>query len=73
MPINSKYSNQEVQQLLDAIFSAFEQHQAPVDLQLMVLGDATTNILNGRVSIDSRKKIADRFAQALLQSLHTAQ
>lgn len=70
MPVNSKYSTENVQQLLDAVFDIFDKNQTPVDLQLMILGDATSNILNNRVSAASRQKLADQFASALRGSLH---
>ena len=46
MPIVSKYNNEQFDALMNDLITALEQHKAPVDLSLMVLGNLTTNIIN---------------------------
>ncbi|PLM06176.1 hypothetical protein CWN02_18505, partial [Klebsiella pneumoniae] len=38
MPQISRYSDQQVEQLLSELTNVLESHKAPVDLSLMVLG-----------------------------------
>ena len=47
MPIVSKYNNEQFDALMNDLITALEKHKAPVDLSLMVLGNLTTNIING--------------------------
>jgi len=69
MPIISKYSNQQVESLLQEILDVMERKHAPVDLNLMVLGNAVTHILNQQVQPNRRKALAESFSKALIHSL----
>lgn len=70
MPIQSKYSNAEVETLIAELLSVLEKHQAPTDLSLMVLGNTVSHLLSTKVSQESRLALAEQFAKALTQSLH---
>lgn len=68
MPIVSKYSNEQIEDLLAAILAPFEAEQAPIDLRLMVLGDATAFLLK-QLPLQARINIAEQFGQALKRAV----
>ncbi|MGL6365281.1 DUF1414 domain-containing protein [Aeromonas veronii] len=68
MPIVSKYNNEQFDALMNDLITALEKHQAPVDLSLMVLGNLTTNIINGMAPAQ-RQAITEKFVQALTASV----
>ena len=59
MPIVSKYSNERVEQIIDEVVNVLQRHEAPLDLALMVLGNATTELINGSVKPEQRAAIAE--------------
>lgn len=69
MPILSKYSNDEVEQIVDQLIDVLTAHNAPVDLSLMCLGNSITHILKEHVPTGKRQAVADNFAKALAQSV----
>lgn len=69
MPINSKYTDQKVEQILAEIAAVLKKHEASADLSLMITGNMATNILNSDVPKSQRKLIAEKFSQALLSSI----
>ncbi len=69
MPILSKYSNQEVEEIVDQLVAVLAKHKAPVDLSLMCVGNTITHILKEHVPDAKRKAIAENFANALIQSV----
>ncbi|CAM4430576.1 hypothetical protein JCM19233_6125 [Vibrio astriarenae] len=69
MPITSKYSDEQVEQILAEVAAILEKHQASPELSLMIAGNIATNVLNQNVAPSQRKAIADKFAQALVSSL----
>ena len=70
MPIVSKYNNEQFDALMNDLITALEKHKAPVDLSLMVLGNLTTNIINGMAPAQ-RQAITEKFVQALTASVDT--
>lgn len=70
MPIISKYSNEQIEQILNEVSDVLDKHDANSELSLMIVGNIATNILNQNVPISQRKIIADKFAQALLSSIN---
>ncbi|WP_421304828.1 DUF1414 domain-containing protein [Aeromonas veronii] len=68
MPIVSKYNNKQFDALMNDLIIALEKHKAPVDLSLMVLGNLTTNIINGMAPAQ-RQAITEKFVQALTASV----
>ncbi|MGF1757408.1 YejL family protein [Photobacterium sagamiensis] len=69
MPITSKYSNQQVEQIISDVYDVLENHNASAELALMVVGNIATNIINADVPASQKKAIAEKFAQALLNSI----
>ena len=69
MPILSKYSNEEVEQIVDQLIDVLTKHNAPVDLSLMCLGNSITHILKEHVPTGKRQAVAENFAKALAQSV----
>ena len=63
MPQISRYSDEQVEQLL-------EKHKAPTDLSLMVLGNMVTNLINTSIAPAQRQAIANSFARALQSSIN---
>ncbi len=70
MPQISRYSDEQVEQLLSELTNVLETHKASVDLSLMVLGNMVTNLLNSSVAPAQRQAIARSFAQALQSSIN---
>ena len=69
MPITSKYSNKQVEQIIDDMFDVLEKHEASSELALMIVGNIATNIINADVPASQRKAIAEKFSQALQASI----
>ena len=69
MPIKSKYDSANLDQLIGDLIDVLIKHRAPVDLQLMALGNLITNIINEQVPVSQRQQISQQFAQVLLQSV----
>jgi uncharacterized protein YejL (UPF0352 family) len=53
---------------MNDLITALEKHKAPVALSLMVLGNLTTNIINGMAPAQ-RQAITEKFVQALTASV----
>jgi uncharacterized protein len=73
MPIVSKYSPEQQDQLLQDVLAVFEDQQIPVDLCLMTLGNAVNNVIEQGVPAPQRKAIAEQFSRVLLQSVQTTE
>lgn len=69
MPITSKYTDQQVEQILTEVGLVLEKHGASAELTLMIAGNLATNVLNTNVAASQRKALAEKFAQALTSSL----
>ena len=69
MPIISKYKNDKVENIIDEVIDVLEKHEAPLDLGLMVLGNAAANIINASLSPKQRKAVDEKFAHALISSV----
>ncbi|MGR3808796.1 hypothetical protein SAMN05660772_00243 [Pasteurella testudinis DSM 23072] len=69
MATQSKYSDQQVQALLNDLAAVLEKHQASVDLSLMALGNTVTNLLQSSVGRNQQQALADAFCSALQHSL----
>ncbi|KGQ52623.1 hypothetical protein IO46_06240 [Gallibacterium anatis] len=71
MATHSKYSNKQIEALMNEMIGTLEKHQAQVDLSLIVLGDMVSNLLLSSVQENKRIELAEAFSQALLNSLKT--
>lgn len=69
MPAISKYTNKEVEQLVDQLVAVLAEKKAPVDLSLMCLGNTITHILKEHVPEEKRLAVAQNFAKALSDSV----
>ncbi|MGV6988658.1 DUF1414 domain-containing protein [Testudinibacter sp. P80/BLE/0925] len=69
MATQSKYSDQQVQALLNDLAAVLEKHQASVDLSLMALGNTVTNLLYSSVGRNQQQALVDAFCHALKNSL----
>ena len=70
MPQISRYSDEQVEQLLAELLNVLEKHKAPTDLSLMVLGNMVTNLSNTSIAPAQRQAIANSFARALQSSIN---
>lgn len=69
MPITSKYSNEQVEILVNELLTVLHRQKAPVDLSLIAIGNLTTHLITERLPLTQQGTIADSFATALLQSI----
>ncbi|MBU3022954.1 DUF1414 domain-containing protein [Aestuariibacter sp. A3R04] len=70
MPQQSRYSDTEFEALMNKVIFTLEENNANRDLQLMVLGNVVTHILNTQVDANNRKAIAEQFASVLVKSIN---
>lgn len=68
MPQLSKYSNEQIEHLLAEVLAPLEAEHAPLDLRLMVLGDATAFLLK-QLPLPARTAIAEQFGVALKKAV----
>ncbi|MBE0363220.1 hypothetical protein PULV_a3833 [Pseudoalteromonas ulvae UL12] len=69
MPILSKYSNEQVESIVDELIAVLSKHNAPVDLSLMCLGNTLTHIIKEHVPESKQADLTSNFAAALRQSV----
>ena len=69
MPIISKYSNDEINNLVDDLLNVVQTNKAPVDLALIALGNAVSNIIDSNVPNNQKQAIAKSFSDALNSSI----
>ena len=69
MPIISKYSNDEINNLVNELLNLVQNKKAPVDLALIALGNTVSNIIDGNVPEQQKKAIAQSFSDALMSSI----
>lgn len=69
MPIQSKYSDQQIETILAEVAAVFDKHNASSDLVLMIAGNIATNVINQKIAKEQRAVIAEKFAQALMSSI----
>ncbi len=70
MPQISRYSDEQVEQLLAELLNVLEKHKAPTDLSLMVLGNMVTNLINTSIAPAQRRGNCQLFARALQSSIN---
>jgi Uncharacterized protein conserved in bacteria len=71
MPIVSKYSNQQVESLINELKMVLDKHQAPIDLSLLTLGNLATHLIASKLPLSQQRPIAESFSNALLASIPT--
>lgn len=73
MPIMSKYSRAEQDELFEKLLNALTETEVPADLALMTLGNLVTYVLSQQESPSRREALARQFGSILLQSVQTKQ
>lgn len=68
MPIQSRYSNEEFETLMQDVFTALERNSSNRDLSILALGNVLTNIFNNQVPADKREVLVSQFCDALTKS-----
>lgn len=68
MPIQSKYSNQEFEALMQDIFVAIEKNKASRDLSIMALGNVLAMIFSKQVNDNDRDVMVEQFCKVLRKS-----
>ncbi len=73
MPIMSKYSRAEQDQLFEKLLDALTETDVPADLALMTLGNLVTYVLHQQPSPERRHALAQQFGTILLKSVQNKQ
>ena len=66
---HSKYSDGQVNAIINDMISVLETHKAPVDLSLIALGNMASNLLTTSVPAAQREALAHAFANSLMNSV----
>ena len=69
MPINSKYSNEQVELLIQDLLAVLTRHEASVELSLMCLGNTTSHIVEHSIPKHQQQKVCETFNQALTATI----
>ena len=70
MAQHSKYSDGQVNAIINDMISVLETHKAPVDLSLIALGgNMASNLLTTSVPAVQREALAQAFANSLMNSV----
>ncbi|MDX3773711.1 DUF1414 domain-containing protein [Chromatiaceae bacterium AAb-1] len=69
MPIVSKYSTAQIENLVNQLLEQLHANQATTELGLMCLGNAVSHIINSSVPESQRQTVATHFSQALADSI----
>ncbi|MFC3915015.1 DUF1414 domain-containing protein [Pseudaeromonas sharmana] len=69
MPILSKFTNEQVESLVNELLLVLEKRDASLELSLLAIGNLATHLLNDRLPPAQRSQIAASFATALQQSV----
>lgn len=68
MPIQSRYSNEEFEGLMQDVFTVLEQRKASRDLSIMALGNVLATIFQQQVENSEQAFMVDQFCKALKNS-----
>ncbi|WP_100641598.1 DUF1414 domain-containing protein [Alteromonas facilis] len=69
MPIQSRYSNTQIESVMQDLVDVLNKHQCGRDLALMVLGNTVTTVLTQQYDENQRQAMAEQFSQAMLKSV----
>lgn len=72
MPIQSRYSNQQIESIMHDLVDVLNKHQCDRDLALMVLGNTVTTVLNQQYDAKQRQGMAEQFSAVMLKSVKQA-
>lgn len=65
MPVNSRYSDEQFEAIMQDVFTVLENHSAQRDLSLLVLGNVITQIFNQQKDDSRRNEMVDSFCRVL--------
>ena len=69
MPINSKYTTEQVETVINELLGVLNKHQASTELCLMCLGNATSHIIEHNIPNANQAKVVESFNQALKDAI----
>jgi hypothetical protein len=69
MPIQSRYSNSQIETVMQEIVDVLNNNECDRELSLMVLGNTITTVLQQQFPEHSRKAVAKQFAEAMQKSV----
>jgi uncharacterized protein YejL (UPF0352 family) len=69
MPIQSKYTNAQIETVVNLLLETLRQQQANTELSLMCLGNTISHIIQTHVPAAQQKEVAKSFAQVLVDSV----
>lgn len=69
MPIKSRYSNSQIETVMQDIIDVLNKHECDRELSLMVLGNTTTTVLQQQFPENIREGVAKQFAEAMQKSV----
>ena len=69
MPINSKYTTEQVETVINELLTVLNKHQASTELSLMCLGNATSHIIESTIPQNNQANVVKTFNQALTDAI----
>lgn len=69
MPFISKYSDHDIETLINQILNTLEEKNASTEMSLMVLGDAVSHIINNNIAPLHKKELTQKFCTVLTESI----
>ena len=69
MPIQSRYSNTQIESIMQDIVDVLNKHECDRELSLMVLGNTITTVLQQQFPDHNREDVAKQFAEAMQKSV----
>lgn len=69
MPIQSKYSAKQIDDVMLDLIGCLEKHQADTQLSMMALGNVLSNVLSQHEDQQVRTALAEEFSRVLLKSI----
>lgn len=69
MPIQSRYSNDQIETVMQDLIDVINKHQCDRELALMVLGNTVTSVLTQQFERQQRQAVAEQFSAAMIKSI----
>ena len=69
MPIQSRYSNDQIETVMQDLIDVINKHQCDRELALMVLGNTVTSVLTQQFEPQQRQAVAEQFSAAMTKSI----
>ncbi|MDX1676860.1 DUF1414 domain-containing protein [Arsukibacterium sp.] len=70
MPIVSKYSTAQIENLVNELLETLHANKATTELALMCLGNAVSHVINSSIPGAQRAAVASHFSQALADAVN---